>query len=108
MLQETGYACTEDQLGPLVATCAGTWRAAEGHRPHFSADAFFFLRVPHPGIDTGGQEDLERAYITGHRWWTLAEIRSAGDAVLPQGMADLITSLLAGEVPQAPVRLPWI
>ena len=107
LLEETGYACTEDQLGPLVATCAGTWRAADGQRPHFSADAFFFLRVPHPDIDTGGQEDLERAYITGHRWWTLAQIRSASEIVFPRGMADLITSLLTGKVPERPVRLPW-
>jgi 8-oxo-dGTP pyrophosphatase MutT (NUDIX family) len=107
LLEETGYACTEDQLGPLVATCAGTWRSDGVQRPHFSADSYFFVRVPHPDIDTGGQEDLERAYITGHRWWTLAEMRSANEIVFPLGMADLITRLLAGEVPESPVRLPW-
>jgi len=28
----------------------------------------FLPRVQHADIGTGGQEDLERADITGHRW----------------------------------------
>jgi hypothetical protein len=33
-------------------------------------------------------------------------MRSASEIVFPLGMADLITSLLAGQVPERPVRLP--
>lgn len=106
LAEETGYALTEEELGPLVATCAGLWATPNG-RPHFSADSYYFIRVPHPDIDTDGQEEFERAYITGHRWWTLDEIRTAAEVVWPLGMANLITRLLAGDVPHRPVRLPW-
>lgn len=106
LAEETGYTVTKEELGPLVATCAGCWPTPSG-RPHFSADSYYFVRVPHPDIDTDGQQDAERAYITGHRWWTLAEIRGASEVTWPLGMADLITRLVAGDIPDRPVRLPW-
>lgn len=105
--EETGYTCTEAELGPLVATSAGTWPAGAGKPPYFSADSFFFLRVPHADIDTGGQDDDERVYLTGHRWWTLPELRSATAVIWPLGLADLLEALLRDGPPQQPVRLPW-
>jgi 8-oxo-dGTP pyrophosphatase MutT (NUDIX family) len=106
LTEETGYSVSEEELGPLVATCAGTWPTTHG-RPHFSADSYYFVRVPHSDIDTDGQEAAERAYITGHRWWTLDEIRAATELVWPLGMADLVTRLLSGDIPPRPLRLPW-
>lgn len=105
--EETGYACSPASLGPLVATCAGTWPAASGERPRFAADSFFCLRVPHSDVDTSAQEDAERAYITGHRWWTLDELRAAAQVIWPLGLADLLTRLLRDGPPERPVRLPW-
>ena len=32
--------------------------------------------------------------IAAWRWWTLAELDSTGEAIWPQGLADLIRSLL--------------
>ncbi|HEX9042377.1 MAG TPA: NUDIX domain-containing protein [Trebonia sp.] len=105
--EETGYACTEAELGPLVATCAGTWAAGQGKRPYFSADSFFFLRVPHADIDTGGHDDAERVYLTGYRWWTLPELRSTDAVVWPLGLAGLLEALLRDGPPERPVRLTW-
>jgi 8-oxo-dGTP pyrophosphatase MutT (NUDIX family) len=107
LAEETGYRCAAEALGPLVATCAGTWPGENGGRPHFSADSYYFVRVPHADVDTDGQEDAERAFITGHRWWTLDEIRAAVEVVWPIGLADLVTRLLGGDFPDRPVRLPW-
>jgi 8-oxo-dGTP pyrophosphatase MutT (NUDIX family) len=105
LAEEIGYACTEAELGPTVATCAGTWASRE--RRFFAADSFFFLRVPRLAINTDGQEEWERSYITGHRWWTLGEIREASGAVSPHGLADLADQLLRGEAPGRPIRLAW-
>jgi 8-oxo-dGTP pyrophosphatase MutT (NUDIX family) len=105
--EETGHACTEAELGPLVATTAGTWPAGEGKRPYFSVDSFFFLRVPHADIDTGGHDDNERAYLTGYHWWTTAELRSTDAVIWPRGLAGLLDALLRDGPPERPVRLPW-
>jgi 8-oxo-dGTP pyrophosphatase MutT (NUDIX family) len=107
LAEETGYLRTESDLGPVVATCAGVWQAgAEGTR-FFAADSFFVVRVADQAISADGQEDLERSVITGHRWWTVAELRQADSDVFPAGLADLVSTVLSDDVPEHPVRLPW-
>jgi len=106
--EETGYACTEAELGPVVATTAGQWRSAEEGKLFLGAHSFFFLRVPSPELNTDGQEDLERSLITGHRWWTVPDLRTATERVWPAApdLADLLDRLLRGDIPPRPVRLP--
>ncbi len=57
-------------------------------------------------LDTDGQEDFERSLITGHRWWSVAELRAATERIAPLGLADLMDRLLRGDIPARPVRLP--
>jgi len=105
LAEETGFAYTEDELGPVVATSLARWPRSDG-RIFLSAHSFFFLRVPHPELDFDGQEDFERSYITGHRWWTLDELRTATDEVFPPALADLIDKLLRNDITDRPIRLP--
>jgi 8-oxo-dGTP pyrophosphatase MutT (NUDIX family) len=108
LAEETGYDLAEADLGQVVATCAGTWPSSDdGGRRYFAADSYFFARVRHPDIDTNGQEELERSVITGHRWWTVDELRASAREVFPSGLAGLIGRLLRGDIPSSPVRLPW-
>jgi ADP-ribose pyrophosphatase YjhB (NUDIX family) len=105
LAEETGFAYTEEELGPVVATSLARWPRKDG-RIFLSAHSFFFLRVPHPELDFGGQEDFERSYITGHRWWTLDELRETTDDVLPHTLVDLLDRLVGGDIPSRPIRLP--
>jgi len=106
--EEIGYVCAEADLGPVVATCAGVWAVpGDDGRRYFAADSFFLLRVPHSSVDTDGQEELERSVITGHRWWTPDELRTTDDEVFPFGLAGLVSSLAAGDIPARPARLRW-
>jgi 8-oxo-dGTP pyrophosphatase MutT (NUDIX family) len=107
LAEETGHRCTESDLGPVVATCAGIWQAGEDGRRFFAADSFFVVRVADEAISADGQEDLERSVITGHRWWTVDELRQAAGDVFPAGLADLVSAVLSDDVPGHPVRLPW-
>jgi 8-oxo-dGTP pyrophosphatase MutT (NUDIX family) len=104
--EETGFCCTEGELGPVVATSAAQWKGARDGTLFLGAHSFFFLRVPHPVIDTDGQEEFERLFITGHRWWTLDELRETTDEVLPHTLADLLDRLVRGDIPSPPIRLP--
>jgi 8-oxo-dGTP pyrophosphatase MutT (NUDIX family) len=105
LFEETGFAVTEAGLGPVVATSTGLWRAEEG-KLYLGAHSFFFVRVPDTTLNTDGQEDLERSMITGHKWWSVAELRTASERISPLGLADLLERLLCGDVPAPPVRLP--
>ena len=106
LFEETGYLVQEAGLGPVVATSSGLWLAEEEGKLFLGAHSFFFVRVSHPDIDTDGQEDLERSMITGHRWWSVADLRAATERIVPLGLADLMGRLLGGDIPAHPVRLP--
>ena len=106
LAEETGYVRAEAGLGPVIATCAGLWSAADG-RLFFGADSFFLVRVTDPVISTGGQEPLERSVITGHRWWTSNELREATEVIVPFGLPGLVARLLSEGIPGRPLRLPW-
>jgi 8-oxo-dGTP pyrophosphatase MutT (NUDIX family) len=103
--EETALAVTPDQLGPPVAWTSGAadlgWLATDFH------DEFFFLRVPGHDVDTCGFEGLEASMFIEHRWWSLDELASTTERVIPYGLVPLLTGLLTGARPAEPVRLPW-
>jgi 8-oxo-dGTP pyrophosphatase MutT (NUDIX family) len=103
--EETGYCVEEAELGPVVATVTNFWRSREG-KPFLGAHSFFFLRVPHTTLQTDGREEYEHTFLTGHRWWSVADLRAATEAISPLGLADLMERLLRGDIPERPVRLP--
>jgi 8-oxo-dGTP pyrophosphatase MutT (NUDIX family) len=105
LFEETGFAATESGLGPVVATSMSRWLAEEEGKLFLGAHSFFFLRVPGAAIDTDGQQDLERSMITGHRWWTVRELRTATERIAPSGLASLVERLLRGDILASPVRL---
>jgi 8-oxo-dGTP pyrophosphatase MutT (NUDIX family) len=106
LLEETGFAVAEAELGPVVATSSGHWLAEESGKLYLGAHSFFFVRVAQAKLSTDGQEDFERSLITGHRWWSVAELRAAAERITPLGLADLMDVLLRGDIPERPVRLP--
>jgi 8-oxo-dGTP pyrophosphatase MutT (NUDIX family) len=106
LFEETGYTVMEDDLGPVVASSSSLWRAEESGKLYLGTYSFFFLRVSHTELNTDGQEDLERSVITGHHWWSVAELRATTERILPPVLGDLMERLLRGDIPERPIRLP--
>jgi 8-oxo-dGTP pyrophosphatase MutT (NUDIX family) len=106
LFEETGFAVTEAELGPVVATSASHWLAEESGKLYLGAHSFYFVRVAETKLNTDGQEALERSLITGHRWWSVADLRAATERITPLTLADLMARLLRGDIPDRPVRLP--
>jgi 8-oxo-dGTP pyrophosphatase MutT (NUDIX family) len=106
LFEETGVAVTEAGLGPVVATSSSRWLAKQEGKLFLGAHSFFFVRVPRAMLNTDGQEDFERSLITGHRWWSVPDLRAATERISPLGLADLMERLLCGDIPARPVRLP--
>ena len=109
LFEETAIAVTEDELGPVVATSVGHWYARESGTHYLGAHSFFFVRVSSAKFSTDGQEDLERSVITGHHWWTVPELRATNERTGPPALdlASLMDRLLAGDIPDRPLRLGW-
>jgi 8-oxo-dGTP pyrophosphatase MutT (NUDIX family) len=106
LFEETGVARTEAELGPVVATSVSLWDPGPGRRRFLGAHTFFFIQVPSRDLDDAGQEELERSIITGHHWWSAAELGAATERILPPGLAGLVARLVRGDIPARPVRLP--
>jgi hypothetical protein len=67
----------------------------------------FFHRVDSLDIDTSGFTAVERAAISEHRWWSVEELVSTEENVVPWGLVPLLTSILRDGRPENAVALPW-
>lgn len=61
-----------------------------------SRETFFALRDVDHVVDISGQSDIEQREEEPYRWWTLDEIVSSQETFAPRGMADLLSTVLAG------------
>jgi 8-oxo-dGTP pyrophosphatase MutT (NUDIX family) len=103
--EETGLFRPPAGLGPVIAVCAGLWWA--GEQPFLGVDSFFAIRVGDLTVNDSGHQEAERSALRVHRWWTATELEQTRAIVFPLGAADLLHRILAGDLPAAPVRLPW-
>jgi 8-oxo-dGTP pyrophosphatase MutT (NUDIX family) len=103
--EEIGLIVTEEDLTGPVAYVHGhvvlTWASG------IFRDDFFLVRVDRHEVDTSAMEEFEAGNHLGERWWTVDELETTTDRVLPFGLAGLLTDLLAGRVAAEPVELPW-
>lgn len=102
VLEETGLADIE---------LAGEF----GRRRHVMAwggvtydlrERWFLARVAPFALDLSGFTDLERAMIVDHRWWSVDELETTGDCLVPANLATLVRSLLRDGLPKSPIELP--
>jgi ADP-ribosylglycohydrolase len=107
LMEETGVAARARELGDVVAMSSGTWCAADGEVVFRGADHYFLLRTDGRRLDSTGLTELERDVIVGHYWWSADELRASDERIYPPGLGDLLDRLLAGDVPDRPVVLPW-
>lgn len=105
LAEETGLVATPAALGEPVAYTTGYadlgFAAGEFH------DTYFAYRVESHDVDLSGHDELERANLLEHRWWTLDELAATTERVVPIGLAGVVEMLLDGRRPEEPLRLPW-
>jgi 8-oxo-dGTP pyrophosphatase MutT (NUDIX family) len=105
LFEETGLRVAPAMLARPVGVGRGTW--SDGATVYQAEDFVFLLRIPGWEVVTEGFTALERQQVTGHRWWSLDELRQTDALVFPRQLAPLLARLLAGETPEQPIELPW-
>jgi 8-oxo-dGTP pyrophosphatase MutT (NUDIX family) len=88
LLEETGLRVDPPELDEPVFH-ETTEFSFDGRQYRQSQD-FFVLRVAEWQVDTAGFDAEEQRTITGHRWWSAAEIDTTTEQVFPAGLADLL------------------
>jgi 8-oxo-dGTP pyrophosphatase MutT (NUDIX family) len=68
-------------------------------------ERYFLARVADAEVSNANQLDYERAVYTDVRWWPVDAIRASDETFYPEGLADLLAPIVAGDLPNAPVAL---
>lgn len=55
-------------------------------------EVFFVARVAAFTPVSDGWDELERRALVEARWWTVDELRTTGETVYPEGLADLVAA----------------
>jgi 8-oxo-dGTP pyrophosphatase MutT (NUDIX family) len=91
LFEETGLRVDPDRLGDPVwqeiteFPFDGAWYRQQ--------QEFFVLRVPAWEVDTTGFNEIERACVDGHRWWSVPELESTGERYYPSDLPTLLRTL---------------
>jgi len=106
LAEETGAVVDPAELGEPVAICRGEWTFRG--QPLYSVDSFFVWRTERFEPSTAGWEPLEHELHAAWRWWTIEEIDSTNEAVLPARLGDVVRSIMQGTTGPSPIELPWV
>ena len=55
----------------------------------------FVVRVPAAVVSLAGLSAYERETLRTRRWWTLAELETTTETIVPEGLVELLRSLVA-------------
>lgn len=102
--EEVGLAVSTADLHPVAFTSG---HADLSFASGLFRDDFFLCRTDSHQVDRTGQTELERQIHSGHHWWTLQELAATTETVYPYCLAELLTEIIAGRIPTAPIELPW-
>jgi len=92
LFEETGLRVDPAELGDPVwhEITEFSYRA----RAYRQEQDFFLLRVAEWRVDRAGMDQEERETITGHRWWSAAEIEASDEQIYPRELAGLLRRLV--------------
>jgi 8-oxo-dGTP pyrophosphatase MutT (NUDIX family) len=92
LLEETGLRVDPAELGEPVHH--ETTEFSYDNRQYRQQQEFFLLRVDDWQVDHAGFDADEQRTITGHRWWSTAEIDTSTEQIFPIGLADLLRKVV--------------
>ncbi|MDG4817923.1 NUDIX domain-containing protein [Micromonospora sp. WMMD956] len=93
LAEETGLRLTPAELGEPVEQ--ERIRFPFGAAYYEQEQQFFLARVAGWEVDTAGLDAVERASITGHRWWPLDELAATTERYYPADLPALLRRALA-------------
>jgi 8-oxo-dGTP pyrophosphatase MutT (NUDIX family) len=106
LCEETGLVIDPAELGDPIATCRGEWTFRG--QPLYSVETFFAWRTDRFEPSTAGWEPLEHEVHAAWRWWTIEEITTTKERVLPARLGDVARLITQGTIGPPPIELPWV
>jgi 8-oxo-dGTP pyrophosphatase MutT (NUDIX family) len=94
VMEETGLGV---DIGPWIWTRRHIYTWNGRHCDQY--ERYFVARTEQRSIRPKKRD----SYVTGHRWWSLEEIRASGDLFVPLRLAELSEEILRGRYPDRPI-----
>ncbi len=91
LFEEVGLRADPADLGEPVRSEVTEF--SYGGRAYRQEQDFYLFRVPGWQVDTTGMDEEEQLTITGHRWWSAAEIEASREEIFPRDLAALLRPL---------------
>ena len=66
---------------------------------------FFPVLVDGDSLDFSNMEDFEAKVISGHHWWSFADLQSTDEVIFPTELPDLLEPILARTYPETPITI---
>ena len=101
VFEETGLAGCE--IGPCVWLRDHTFRWGDGTLRQ--VESYYLVRTAAFEVDTTHHEEIERSFLTAHRWFTLRELEEHPETLVPSDFAARLRLLLEGHIPDEPVTV---
>ncbi len=98
--EETGI---DTEPGPCLWIRSHTFRFGDVWLEQ--RERFYLVRVATIDVNTDGLEPHERVAMKEHRLWSAAEIASSGEWFAPRRLAELLTPIIAGDLPTEPIEI---
>ncbi len=93
LLEEVGLRVPAEQLGEPVHSRVSEFHFDGGH--YRQSEHYYLLRVQSYEVDTSGPDSWVDPGITGHRWWTVDELRATAEATFPEDLPEVLDRVLA-------------
>ncbi|BCJ72819.1 DNA mismatch repair protein MutT [Catellatospora sp. IY07-71] len=95
LFEETGLAVPAERLGgPVHSEVTSFSFAGVAYRQE---QDFYLVRVPQWSVDTSGFDEVERAWVHTHRWWSAAELRGTDEVYYPADLVEVLRGAGVGE-----------
>jgi len=92
-----------ESVGPCVWHYERIMQIAE-QRLH-RHERFFLVNVPTTAVSLANMLDYEHETHRAYRWWTRQELEQSQELFVPANLPRLLSPLLAGDIPAAPLQL---
>lgn len=99
VFEETGHRVAE--VGPCVWLRDHTFPWAGGVLRQ--VESYYVVLTDPFEVTKDNHTELERTFLTDHRWFTLDELRVHDETLVPGNFADLFAPLMRGEYPPEPL-----
>lgn len=97
--EETGI--TQAEIGPCVWIREAVFHFEHG--PVQAHERYFVVRVSSTEIDLKNFTDLEKESYRQHKWWTLEELLSTTEKLIPEQLPEVLPAIIAGDYPKTPI-----